>query len=110
MPVVSWPIGVPGEGPLVHRDLRFAIVPLQNNANYVETQGGGRSPGMRRTYLRATDRMCRRLLRSTAVTGGANPTLVRVFTSMKHRMPSSHPIRSISPRSYGTRKFAATIL
>src|ERR1019366_4882963 len=37
MPVVSWPIGVPGEGPLVHRDLRFAIVPLQNNADYVET-------------------------------------------------------------------------
>src|ERR1019366_6035169 len=36
MPVVSWLIGLPGEGSLVHRDLGFAALPLQNNANYVE--------------------------------------------------------------------------
>src|ERR1019366_2156383 len=36
MPVDSWLIGLPGEGPLVRRDLGFAAPPLQKNANYVE--------------------------------------------------------------------------
>jgi hypothetical protein len=36
MPVVSWPVGVPGEGSLIHRDLRFATVSLQDDADNVE--------------------------------------------------------------------------
>ena len=36
MPVVSWPVGVPGEGSLIHRDLRFAAVSLQDDADNVE--------------------------------------------------------------------------
>jgi len=61
--------------------------------------------GNRCRYSRATAAICRRLRRSTAASPGFRSRVVRVLTAPKHRTSSSRPIRSISPRQRGDRKF-----
>src|SRR5581483_1585393 len=92
-PPVTWPGVEAGDSPAQSSSLDAA-----------------RTGNARRTYSRAMAASSRCFSRSTAASGGFTSGVVRVLTSMKHRVSPSQPTRSISPRRRRERKLRATIV